>query len=144
MPALYLSPWRGLWAKYIFTNFRKIANFQKIVKSNPIPFLKGQLQGIGVYIAFAGPSLGQVPARAGSSPGCKGVVVTAVSGGYCCRREPLVSSRARGRAIVSMRDRRGQKNCTLRFYMGAFDPLCGWIGRKLVFRPHFRQNMGYE
>ena len=26
----------------------------------------------------------------------------------------------------------------------ALDPLWGWIGRKLVFRPHFRQNTGYE
>ena len=26
----------------------------------------------------------------------------------------------------------------------ALDPLWGWIGRKWVFRPHFRQNSGYE
>ena len=26
----------------------------------------------------------------------------------------------------------------------ALHPLWGWIGRNWVFRPHFRQNMGYE
>ena len=46
LPSPYLSSRRGLRPKYFLRKIVKIVNFRKIVKSNPMPFLKGQLQGI--------------------------------------------------------------------------------------------------
>ena len=46
LPSPYLSSRRGLRPKYFLRKIVKISNFLKIVKSNPMPFLKGQLQGI--------------------------------------------------------------------------------------------------
>ena len=46
LPSPYLSSRRGLWPKYILRKIVKIVNFRKIVKSNPMLFLKGELQGI--------------------------------------------------------------------------------------------------
>ena len=49
LPSPYLLSRRGLWPKYILRKIVKIVNFRKIVKSNPMSLLKGQLQGITVY-----------------------------------------------------------------------------------------------
>ena len=46
LPSPYLLSRRGLWPKYILRKIVKIVNFRKIVKSNPMSLLKGQLQGV--------------------------------------------------------------------------------------------------
>ena len=52
LPSPYLSSRRGLRPKYFLRKIVKIVNFRKIVKSNPMPFLKGQLQWIPSNIAL--------------------------------------------------------------------------------------------
>ena len=48
LPSPYLSSRRGLWANYFLRKIVKNTNFRKIIKSNPMPFLKGELQGIDI------------------------------------------------------------------------------------------------
>ena len=47
----YLPSRRGLWPKYILRKITKKRIFQNIVKSNPIPFLRGHWPGIKVLLS---------------------------------------------------------------------------------------------